>query len=138
MEVKQRKKPMSSLLRLVMILNIIIMILFTVTAKRNAESDYYEELKTLTKQYLMYATGENALQLNASYIRIDGNVYTGDNLDAYGGRVDIYGKVEITGHINKHQHTIFNSHQYIGGGERKLVGLSGILIDVLYEFRMIC
>jgi hypothetical protein len=49
------------------------------------ESDYPEELETLTKQYLMYATGENALQLNSTKTTINGNLYRKADLYFTGG-----------------------------------------------------
>lgn len=78
-------------------------------------NDYSDNPYKLTKQYVVYATGENALQLNASTVNINGNLYTGSNLDAYSGEVDVFGKAEVVGHLNKHDYTIFNALQYIGG-----------------------
>ncbi|MCL1904169.1 MAG: leucine-rich repeat domain-containing protein [Oscillospiraceae bacterium] len=72
-------------------------------------------ITALTKQYVMYATGGSSLQLNTSNTSIDGNIYTGGNLDAYSAKVDIDGKGEAVGRLNKHEHTVFDAVQFVGG-----------------------
>lgn len=58
-------------------------------------------------QYVMF--GENSAQLHTSRTTLNGNLYTGGNLDAYSGEVDVRGNTYLGGKLRKHDYTIWNS-----------------------------
>ncbi|MCL2070815.1 MAG: leucine-rich repeat domain-containing protein [Oscillospiraceae bacterium] len=76
-----------------------------------------------TKQYVLFAAGENALQLNTTETTIVGNVYTGGDLNAY-SIVDIDGKAEAVGRLKKHENNTFNAVRFIGGQPYETVGIN--------------
>ncbi|MCL2071160.1 MAG: thrombospondin type 3 repeat-containing protein, partial [Oscillospiraceae bacterium] len=108
------KRFISMLLSVAMLMSIAATMPFTAIAD-DSGGGYPDDLQTLTKQYVMYATGGSATQINTTKTTLEGNLYTGGNLDAYSARVDVYGRVDVVGHLNKHQHSIFNRLQYVGG-----------------------
>ena len=103
---KKRNRIISMFLTMSMIFSIIMATPFDTSANGSLNSSYGR------KQYVLYATGENALQLNTSDTYINGNIYTGGNLDAFSENVIVDGKSELVGQLNKHEHTAFNALQH--------------------------
>ena len=46
-------------------------------------------------QYVLFSSGNNAMQLHAANIAINGNLYSGGNLDAYDESISIRGNVYL-------------------------------------------
>lgn len=61
-------------------------------------------------QYVLFATGENAMQLNTTKTTVNGNLYAGGDLNAYSGEVDVNGKTVIGGKLYKHDYTVWDSY----------------------------
>ena len=67
-------------------------------------------------QYVMF--GENSAQLNTTRATLNGNLYTGGNLEAYSNEVDVRGNTYLGGELRKHDYTIWNSYIYEDHSER--------------------
>ena len=61
-------------------------------------------------QYVLFSTGENAMQLNTNKTTVNGNLYAGDDLNAYSGEVDVNGKTVLGGKLYKHDYTVWDSY----------------------------
>lgn len=61
-------------------------------------------------QYVLFSTGENAMQLNTTKTTVNGNLYVGGDLNAYSGEVDVNGKTVIGGKLYKHDYTVWDSY----------------------------
>jgi len=56
------------------------------------------------EQYVLSSSSDtNALQLNSTNVTLNGNLYTGANLNAYSAKVDIRGKCDIGGELREHR-----------------------------------
>lgn len=63
--------------------------------------------------------GENSAQLHTSHTTLNGNLYTGGNLDAYSGEVDVRGNTYLGGELRKHDYTIWNSYIFEDDSETR-------------------
>lgn len=70
-------------------------------------------------QYVMF--GENSAQLNTTRATLNGNLYTGGNLEAYSNEVDVRGNTYLGGELRKHDYTIWNSYIYEDNSERRFL-----------------
>lgn len=61
-------------------------------------------------QYVLFSTGENAMQLNTNKTTVNGNLYAGGDLNAYSGEVDVNGKTVLGGKLYKHDYTVWDSY----------------------------
>ena len=83
-------------------------------------------------QDVLFASGTNAMQLHSTKTTVNGNLYSGGNLDAYSGEVDVRGDVYIGGELKKHDYTIWNSYRFEDScGKREIADFSDAVIESL-------
>ena len=83
-------------------------------------------------QDVLFASGTNAMQLHSTKTTVNGNLYSGGNLDAYSGEVDVRGDVYIGGELKKHDYTIWNSYRFEDScGKREITDFSNAVIESL-------
>lgn len=83
-------------------------------------------------QDVLFASGTNAMQLHSTKTTVNGNLYSGGNLDAYSGEVDVRGDVYIGGELKKHDYTIWNSYRFEdNAGKREITDFSDAVIESL-------
>ncbi|MDE7195281.1 MAG: hypothetical protein K2O14_15130, partial [Oscillospiraceae bacterium] len=83
-------------------------------------------------QDVLFASGSGAMQLNSTKTTVNGNLYSGGNLDAYSGEVDVRGSVCIGGELKKHDYTVWNSYRFAdNAGKRELNDFSDAVINSL-------
>lgn len=83
-------------------------------------------------QDVLFASGTNSMQLNSTKTTVNGNLYSGGNLDAYSGEVDVRGDVYIGGELKKHDYTIWNSYRFEDNADkREITDFSDAVIESL-------
>lgn len=83
-------------------------------------------------QDVLFASGTNAMQLNSTKTTVNGNLYSGGNLDAYSGEVDVRGDVYIGGELKKHDYTIWSSYRFEdNSSKREITDFSDAVIESL-------
>ena len=83
-------------------------------------------------QDVLFASGTNSMQLHSTKTTVNGNLYSGGNLDAYSGEVDVRGDVYISGELKKHDYTIWNSYRFEDScGKREVTDFSNAVIESL-------
>ncbi len=88
-----------------------------------------------SNQYVLFATGENSLQLNTSKTTLNGNLYSGGNLDAYSGEVDVNGETILGGELRKHDYTIWSSYMLKENSEEYvLTDFSDEFVNLLGDY----
>lgn len=85
-------------------------------------------------QDVLFASGSEAMQLNTTKTTVNGNLYSGGNLDAYSGEVDVRGSVCIGGELKKHDYTVWNSYRFAdNAGKRELNDFSDAIMNSLSD-----
>ena len=87
-------------------------------------------------QYVLFSTGENAMQLNTTKTTVNGNIYAGGDLNAYSGEIDVNGKTVLGGKLYKHDYTVWDSYIFEENADKQSLdndALDGAFTSMLGE-----
>lgn len=70
---------------------------------------------------MLYSSEINGLQINTTKTTLNGNLYSGADLNAYSGEVDVRGKTVLGGDLHKHDYTIWNSYLFEDNAETRFL-----------------
>ncbi len=105
---------------------------FSAFAVETAAAEVHTVGNARKSQDVLFASGSGAMQLNSTKTTVNGNLYSGGNLDAYSGEVDVRGSVCIGGELKKHDYTVWNSYRFAdNAGKRELNDFSDAVINSL-------
>lgn len=126
---KLKSKLIASILAATMTITSLPLTAFALETENNGTSSLGYAHKS---QDVLFASGTNAMQLNSTKTTVNGNLYSGGNLDAYSGEVDVRGSVHIGGELKKHDYTIWNSYRFEdNSGKREITDFSNAVIKSL-------
>ncbi len=126
---KLKSKLIASILAATMTITSLPLTAFASETESNGTSSLGYARKS---QDVLFASGTNAMQLNSTKTTVNGNLYSGGNLDAYSGEVDVRGDVYIGGELKKHDYTIWSSYRFEDNyGKRELTDFSDAVIKSL-------
>lgn len=104
----------------------------TAAAAETADAEIQTIGNARKSQDVLFASGTGAMQLNSTKTTVNGNLYSGGNLDAYSNEVDIRGSVYIGGELNMHDYTVWNCYRFEdNSGKRELNDFSDDVIKSL-------